>query len=129
MTYTRPTKSKLPAALAEVMGWPMSGPYVLDRNEPPCRLIWCIDSRMRYSENCPKMFEPLTDRNHSRIAVERCVELGLMQRYSYHIASEVGQMGSDPSIVAIILATPAQESYAAHRTLCEHRIAEAKEPK
>jgi hypothetical protein len=108
--YVRPTEEQMPAALAEVM-YPAGTP-----NNARLRAQFIASN-------------PMKSRDGSRLAVKRCAELGLMQRYSYHLATEVGQMGSDPSIVAVVLATPAQESYAAHRTLCEHRIAAAKETK
>jgi len=121
VTYQRPTEENLAAALAEVMGWTIW--------EVDCGCTrWIMPDR----KETFGPFNPLKNRNHSRIAVERCAELGLMVHYRGCLIDETQAWDGEWQYLSekkLLLATPAQESYAAHRTLCEHRIAAAKEPK
>jgi hypothetical protein len=110
MTYTRPTDEQMPAALAEVMGW---------------RINICCTGEMAYmKQNGAFAFDlnwsPLTDRNHSRLAVERCYQIGLKTAYKMNLAQEMG-FAPLADVADLLNSTSAQESFAAHKTLTEHR--------
>jgi len=119
VTYQRPTEENLAAALAEVMGWKMYRNTGAD-------VFWCGCGleKTPSAESCGNRFLPLTDRNHSRIAVERCAELGLMLHYRGCLIDETQAWDGEWQYLSekkLLLATPAQESYAAWATLTKHR--------
>ena len=118
--YVRPTESELPQALAEVMGgktdycgdaFTARRPWWKDESK---KWVWIV---------AHEDFSPLTDRNHSRLAVERCAELGLKLEYGENLAELLNcQVKICDALIdyRALLATPAQESFAAHKTLTEH---------
>lgn len=102
MTHEIPNDADMPKALAELMGWTIN---------------FCVEYCWWEKNGTPVGYDivswqPMTDRNHSRLAVEECERLGLMDEFSNHI--DDGQM-------CVWLATPAQESRAAYLTLKQHR--------
>lgn len=123
-----PTNAEMPSEIAKLMGWNVSGPYVLDRHEPPCRIRYGLETRVCWGDNAPPQFCPMSDANHSRLAVERCAELNLTLKYVerlYQICREdfILQHNQEPLSreCLIVLAAPAQESRAAYRTLFDHQ--------
>lgn len=116
MTYQRPTDEQMPAALAEVMGWG------IDFN---AEYLWYTIPGTRIPNGYDSVsFQPTKSRDCSRIAVERCAELGLMLHYRGCLIDETQAWDGEWQYLSekkLLLATPAQESYAAHRTLWEHR--------
>ncbi len=101
-TYTRPPPESLPAELAKEMGWNESESWWYLEGKP-----WVNEHKMNW--------KPLSDRNKSFFAVKKCSELGLKDTYEYWLEYE-----QQKDVYLRILATPSQESYAAHRTLFDH---------
>jgi hypothetical protein len=124
-TYQRPTDEQMPAALAEVMGWESvdwkgqkTGMY-----SQPGKFGFPWACGIKPPLGCIG-FNPMKDRNHSRLAVERCAELGLMVHYRGCLIDETQAWDGEWQYLSekkLLLATPAQESFAAHKTLTEHR--------
>lgn len=123
---TMPTDEQMPAAIAELMGWRRNEGHgdrdFLYGTLKDIKFVW--------------RFSPMTDRNHSRLAVERCAELNLTLRhieYLYEICREDFILRHKQEPISkeclIVLATPAQETRAAWRTLNEAAIRAAKEKK
>lgn len=110
-TYTSPPESELSAALAKEIGWKSAFHF----------FEGCDDAK-RTTDGM--VFCPITDRNHSYLAVERCAELKLWNEYSANLHDEVH--GNDEQYEGrctthMLFPTPTQQSYAAHKTLFENR--------
>jgi hypothetical protein len=131
MKYQRPSESELPAELAKEMGWKYMGANGTPRGSD-VRWCGCGMEETANSDSCCNYWNPLTDRNHSGLAVERCAELGLDQHYVGQLCKENPPFEADglswrgPETIRIARATPAHESYAAHRVLWEHNRKEIK---
>lgn len=145
--YQRPSESDLPAALAKEMGFER---IIFDpANYGPRPLLvghsWQKDGE---SLGADGDFKPLTDRNHSRLAVERCAELGLMhfEDSGFHgenqeffeknfvdillieLSESIDIEWQHSQVALLLRAAPAQESYAAHRVLWEHNHRQQETP-
>ncbi len=119
-TATMPTDEALPAALAELVGWNEitkgSGLFHV-----PGKGGFPLACGVKPPLGC-RSFDPLTDRNHSRLAVERCAEFkGGDTYYLRNLAEEVGAYDCEGRTIQylerLVKATPAQESRAAYKTL------------
>lgn len=115
-----PSTRHLPSVLAELIGTDLAADNDGTRLVP-------IPSGLPVG-----LFDPLNDRNHSRIAVQRCSELGLMGEYGLNLSKELKHPYAwnrsiwNPCEVNkhklyvradLLNATPAQESRAAYATL------------
>lgn len=112
MKYIRPSESGLSAALAKEMGWKSAFHFFEGCDDAQCTTDGMV-------------FCPITNRNHSYLAVESCAELKLWNEYSANLHDEVH--GNDEQYECMctthmLFPTPTQQSYAAHKTLFENRI-------
>lgn len=111
-TYTRPTEAELPAKLAEAMG------ATLHKTEHGNILKGKI---LVYD------YDPLNSRDDAHLAVERCAEEGLIHEFYKNLMQELRKVrGMDCEPILVLVATGAQISYAAEKTLTEHAIAQAR---
>lgn len=119
-----PNDAKLPAKLAEVLHFTSSGTV-----DTFGRTTEYWEQRSGFGKSfkgwaCKKSeWSPLTDRNHSRLAVEECFRIGLGQLFTQLVVAEEDRTwDTDPLrfAQAVARSTPAQESRAAFITLSEY---------
>ncbi len=126
MNYVRPSDEQFSAALAEEMKCtrrPLTWPLDIPCNGRETLIFPFLGGAgMEFAS-----FNPLNDRIHSRIAVDRCYELGFGEDYAYTLyddATLVDHQGTPEfeiaEVVAMLRASPRQESYAVHFVLWHH---------